>query len=238
MGWSAGILEAAQYGVSDRRSTVHVLDLSELRFTTDEKYLAWSFAFIFSPSVSVLLVGQSSLLVLFAALLTMVLYHRRKTWSAGLSLALTLTKPHLTVPLVLLLLFRRQFKITAIGLSMFAALGIVGLYIGHSDVNTYLQGLRSYAASNRPTNPRLVGIQNLTTVVFGAPESLATLVSVLCGILFVGLTLQIGQQNVFAAPRRGCTPVAPARKRRSLWGTFLRFGTSDTLVDMVIRKCE
>ena len=164
---------------------------SELRFTTDQKYLAWSFAFIFSPSVSVLLVGQSSLLVLFTALLTMVMYHRRKTWSAGLSLALTLTKPHLTVPLVVFLLFRRQFRIAIIGLSMFAALGIVGLYIGHSSVDTYLEGLHNYASSNRATNPRLVGIQNLTTIVFGTPASLTTLVSVFCGLLLLGLTLQI-----------------------------------------------
>jgi hypothetical protein len=167
---------------------------SGLQFTTDEKYIAWSFAFIFSPTVSVLLVGQSSLLVLFTALLTMVLYHRRKTWSAGLSLALTLTKPHLTLPLVFLLLFRRQFQITIIGLSTFAALGILGLHIGHSTVDTYLQGLGSYASSNRPTNPRLVGIQNLVTIMFGAPASVATLVSVVSGLLFLGLTLQIDKK--------------------------------------------
>src|SRR5437867_841602 len=93
---------------------------SGLQFTQGDRYLAWSFAFIFSATVSVVLVGQSSLFVLFTALLTMVLYHLRKPGAAGFSLALALTKPHLTFPLVLLLLFRGRFKIPIIALTTFA----------------------------------------------------------------------------------------------------------------------
>jgi Glycosyltransferase family 87 len=162
---------------------------SGLPFTKDNKYLAWSFAFIFSPTVSVLLVGQSSLLVLFTALLTMILCHRAKPWLPGLSLALALTKPHLTFPLVLLLLLRRRYAIVAVALTTVTALGILGLYLGHSTIPAYLQGVRRYASLNNPTNPRLIGIQNLSTAVLGLPASLAGIVSVSCGLILVGLTL-------------------------------------------------
>jgi hypothetical protein len=114
---------------------------SQLQFTPNERHLVWSFAFVFSPTVSVLLVGQSSLFVLFAILVTVALYHLGKSWSAGFSLALALTKPHLTFPLVLLLVFRRRYTIPIVGMALFVLLVIAGLYLGHSSIDTYLQAL-------------------------------------------------------------------------------------------------
>jgi len=170
---------------------------SGLRFTEGDRYLAWSFAFIFSPTVSVLLVGQSSLFVLFTALLTVALYHLRKPRAAGFGLALALTKPHLTFPLVFLLLFRRQFKITLIALATFAGLAILGLYIGHSTIDTFLQGLSRYASWNSPASPHLVGIQNLATGVFGLSASMAGLLSVSCGLLLLGITVLLDSKDSF-----------------------------------------
>jgi hypothetical protein len=162
---------------------------SGLHYAPDDRYLAWSFAFVFSPTVSVLLVGQSSLFVLFTALLAMVLYHLGKSWSAGLSLALALTKPHLVFPLVGLLLFRRQYKATITAIATFAVLAVAGLYIGHSNIDSYLQGLRTYASLNNAANPRLVGIQNLTTGVLGLSAFGGSMLSVICGLVFLGFTL-------------------------------------------------
>jgi hypothetical protein len=168
---------------------------SGLRFTEGDRYLAWSFAFILSPTVSVLLVGQSSLFVLFTTLLTMVLYQLRKPWAAGFSLALALTKPHLAFPLGFLLLFRRQFKITIVALATFVALAILGLYLGHSRLDTYLQGLSRYASWNSPASPHLVGIQNLATGVFGLSASVASTLGVICGLLLVGITVLLDSKD-------------------------------------------
>jgi hypothetical protein len=180
---------------------------SGLQFTQEDRYLAWSFAFIFSPTVTVLLVGQSSLFVLFTALLTMVLYQLRKPWAAGFSLALALTKPHLTFPLVFFLLFRRQFEITIIALATFVALAILGLYIGHSNIDTYLQGLSRYASWNSPANPHLVGIPNLTTGVFGLSASVASMLSVICGLLLLGITVLLDSKDSFRSRTEDVLPL-------------------------------
>lgn len=168
---------------------------SHLRFTREDRYLAWSFAFIFSPTVTVLLVGQASLFVLFTALLTMVLYRLKNSWPPGLSLALALTKPHLTFPLVLFFLYRRRFNITAIALTTFATLGILGLYLSHSNLELFLQGLSRYATLNDPTNPRLIGIQQLATGVFGLPVSVTRMLSATCGMLFLGVAFIIDSKD-------------------------------------------
>jgi hypothetical protein len=170
---------------------------SDLHLAPDDKYLAWSFAFIFSPTVSVLLVGQSSLFVLFTALLAMVLYDLGKPGSAGLSLALALTKPHLIFPLVCLFLFRRRYRTAITAVAAFAVLVIAGLYIGHSNIDTYLQGLRTYASWNSGANPRLVGIQNLTIGVLGLSAFVGSVLSVICGLVFLGLTFSLDSKDCY-----------------------------------------
>jgi hypothetical protein len=160
-----------------------------LEFGIRDKYLIWSFAFIFSPTVSVLLVGQSSLFVLCAALLAIVFYQHGKPWPAGFSLALALTKPHLIIPLVLFLLSRRQIKILLIALTAVLGLGMLGVSIGHSTMDSYLRGLQRYAYMNSPTNPRLVGLQNLAGGVFGLSPTVTSVLSVISGLVLVGITL-------------------------------------------------
>jgi hypothetical protein len=169
--------------------------------------LVWSFVFIFSPTVSVLLVGQSSLFVLFTALLTMVLYQLDKSRSAGLSLALALTKPHLAFPVACLLLFRRQYTTTITAIAAFGLLAVGGFYIGHSDVHTYMQGLSRYASWNSGANPRHVGLQNLFTGVLGLAASAGSVLSVSCGLVFLGITLALDSKVHCRARTEDVLPV-------------------------------
>ena len=168
---------------------------SDLRFALDDKYLVWSFAFILSATVSVLLVGQSTLFVLFTALLAMVSCHLGKSLSAGFSLALALTKPHLALPFVCLMIFRRQYKIIVAASAAFGVLVLAGLYVGHSDIGMYPQVLRKYLAWNDPASPHLVGIQNLAVGVFGLSPTAGSLLSVTCGVLFLGVTYYLDNKD-------------------------------------------
>jgi hypothetical protein len=124
-----------------------------------------------------------------------VLYHLQKPWLAGLSLALALTKPHLTFPLVLLLLFRQQNKIVITAIAVFALAALVGLQLSHSDIHTYMEGLRGYASTNNATNPRLVGIQNVATGVLGLPPATGRMLSAVCGLVLLGMVLAIDQKD-------------------------------------------
>jgi hypothetical protein len=129
------------------------------------------------------------------ALSTIVLYHLPKPWPAGLTLALALPKPHLTFSLVLLLLFRRQYKIVITAIAVFAVAVLLGLLLGHSDIHTYLDGLRGYASRNSATNPRLVGIQNVATGVLGLSPATGRMLGVICGLALLGMVLAIDRKN-------------------------------------------
>jgi hypothetical protein len=154
----------------------------DLRLTPPGTYLAWSLVFAFSPTVSVLLVGQSSLFVLCAALLCIVLAEQRRTGVAGICLALSLIKPHLVLALVGFLLVRRQYKVLLIAGVATAALTFAGLHLGHDSVQGFLQALQEYARWNSPTNPRLVGLPNLATGVLGLSDQLGSVIAVGVGL--------------------------------------------------------
>ncbi len=180
---------------------------SNLQFTQRERYLVWAFAFVFSPTVSVLLVGQSSLFVLFTVLSTVVLCDLGKSWTAGFGLALALTKPHLAFSLVFLLLFRRRYRITIIGIVVFVALGIGGLYLGHSGLDAYLQGLRRYASWNGAAgNPRLVGIQSLATRALGLSDSVGRTLSGVSASCYLASHSYSTEWIVAVTTQRTCSP--------------------------------
>jgi Glycosyltransferase family 87 len=167
---------------------------STLYFSLEQRYLLWSFAFVFSPTVSVLLVGQSSLFVLFTLVATMVLADLKQEGRAGVGLALALTKPHLSFALALLLLLRGRWRLVICGLLIFTVLGILGLQLSHSSIEMFLRGVRRYASLNRPTDPRLVGIQSLATLVGRQSRSVTTLLSAIAGLLLLGITLWLDRQ--------------------------------------------
>ena len=100
--------------------------LPDLHLAPDAKYLAWSIAFAFSPTVSVLLVGQSTLFVLCTALLAVVLSERGKPAAAGACLAFSLIKPHLIFPLVGFLLVRGKYGVVLMAGAITVLLTVAG----------------------------------------------------------------------------------------------------------------
>jgi hypothetical protein len=69
--------------------------------------------------------------------------------------------------------------------------------MGHSNLDDYLKTLARYASVNRPSNPRVVGIGNLLTTVAGLSASVASVLSVICGFLFIGITFLLDSRNAF-----------------------------------------
>jgi len=159
--------------------------LSHLHLTHNQRILSWSYAFALSPTVTVFLVGQSSLFVLFTLLLALHLSRQKKTGSAGLSLALALTKPQLTFPILCLLLYQRRFRVIVLAAGIFVGLCLLGLYLGNSDIHSYWGGLRTHSSSMDSANPHLVGIQSLATAVLGMTSPVSSLISVLFGVLLL-----------------------------------------------------
>jgi hypothetical protein len=167
--------------------------LPDLHLASDAKYLAWSIALAFSPTVSVLLVGQSTLFVLCTALLAVFLSERGRPAAAGACLAFSLIKPHLIFPLVGFLLVRGKYGVVLIAGAITALLTLAGLYLGHESLGGFLEALRVYSSWNRPTNPRLVGIQNLASNVFGWPPLAAQAAALTLGLVLLALALILEQ---------------------------------------------
>jgi hypothetical protein len=155
----------------------------------DVRYLTWAVVFAFSPTVSVLLVGQSSLFVLCAALLAVALSEQRRSWAAGTCLACSLIKPHLILPLVVFLLAGRKYGVVLVAAGATAILTLAGLYLGNDSLDGFLKALRVYSSWNSPTNPRLVGIQNLASGVFGLPALAGQAAALALGLVLLGFAL-------------------------------------------------
>jgi hypothetical protein len=177
-----------------------------LRLAGDAQYLAWSLVVAFSPTVSVLLVGQSSLFVLYAGLLSLVLAEQRRPGAAGASLAFSLIKPHLVLPLVGFLLVNRHYRVVLVAGIATAVLTLAGLYLGHDSLEGYLYALRRYAAWNSPDNPRLVGLPNLITGVLGLPASVGSLVAVCVGLALLAWILAQARTR----PQKDANELLPA----------------------------
>jgi hypothetical protein len=161
----------------------------DLRLAPDARYLTWSVVFGLSPTVSVLLVGQSSLFVLCAALLGIALSEQRRPGAAGVSLAFSLIKPHLIFPLLALLLVRRRYAVVLVAAVATAVLTLLGLYLGHEGLGGFLQGLQGYNSLNDPDNPRLVGIQSLANRVLGWPQYTGQAAALALGLVFLAFAL-------------------------------------------------
>jgi Glycosyltransferase family 87 len=175
--------------------------IPDLNLAPDARYLAWSVVFAFSPTVSVLLVGQSTLFVLCTALLGVVLSERQRPGAAGTCLALSLIKPHLIFPLVGFLLVRGKYGMVLVAGGITAVLTVVGLYLGHESPGGFLEALGVYSSWNSPTNPRLVGIQNLASNVFGSPPFAAQAAGLTLGLVFLALALTL--ERARSRPGRG-----------------------------------
>lgn len=152
-----------------------------------DKYRSWYFALLLSPTITVLVNGQTSLFVLLSILLTLYLSKKNKPIRAGFIFALSLTKPQLVFPIFIFLLWRRQFKTIVAGLAVFAGLAFLGLFLSNSDLSIYLAGVKNYMDHPNldPTSPYNVGVWNLASGVFGLSPTSAKMVSLLLGFTFL-----------------------------------------------------
>ena len=202
----------------------------DLRLAPEGKYLAWSLVFAFSPTVSVLLVGQSTLFVLCTALLSLFLAEQRRPGAAGICLALSLIKPHLVLPLVGFLLVRRHYRVVLVASVATAVLVLAGLHLGHDSVEGFLRALQLYAAWNKPTNPRLVGIPNLAVAAFGLPVPVGTIVALGVGLASLAWLLARERADPRDAPTEHTLPAV-------LVVTVLAFGAHSYDLVFLIPVC-
>ena len=110
----------------------------------------WAFtAFMFSrPGHITLFTGYFTAQLVIGVFIALH-YSRSKPWLAGVGMLLASGKPTYIIPLTILMLFRRDFKATVIGLilcAVFAAAGIGWLAL-NSDVSTVVDGIKQGQAA-------------------------------------------------------------------------------------------
>lgn len=119
-------------------------------FGDDVLVSIWAFAaFMFSrPGHITLFTGYFTAQLVIGVFLALH-YSRSKPWLSGVGMLLASGKPTYIIPLTILMLFRRDFKATVIGLilcAVFAAAGIGWLSLD-SDVGTVIDGIKQGQAA-------------------------------------------------------------------------------------------
>lgn len=150
-----------------------------------DRYMAWGFALVLSPTISVMTTGQTSLFVLGALLVANQALREGRAVVAGLALAAAMTKPQLAMPFAAFLLFRREITTLSVTMAFGAVLTGVGLALSHSDLGTYVASVGTYAKSNAPTSHIAVGIASLLAHLTALDAGSATLIGVGVGVLLV-----------------------------------------------------
>lgn len=139
--------------------TVRVLYADEL--DARDRLAVWCFALTLSPTISVLTIGQTSLLIVFLLVLSAACLERGHAVGAGLALALAAVKPQLAAPYVLFLLARGELAVLALGAVGNAGLTGLGLYASGVRLDAYLDAAARWSANNPATGHINVGIANL-----------------------------------------------------------------------------
>ncbi len=136
-----------------------------------DRAAVWCFALTLSPTLTVLTVGQTSLLVLCALLAAGTSLQEKRPRLAGLALAVAMTKPQLASAFVVFLLLRGEVVTLAVGAACSLSLAALGLVLTHTGVGTYLAALEAYTETNGPTSHIAVGIASLLahTTRLGTP---------------------------------------------------------------------
>ena len=175
--------------------------LPAARLDTADRALVWCFALALSPTLTVLAVGQTSLLVLCALLSAAVLVDDGRPALAGLALAVAVTKPQLASALVLFLALRGAVRPLAVGAAVALALAALGVLVTGTSMRSYVAALGDYTAINGPTSHIAVGIASTLAHVLRLSTLVATAIGIAVGVLLVaGL----------AARRRDVDGAAPA----------------------------
>ncbi len=164
------------------------------------KYLA-VYALSISPSLSLLLLGQSTFAVL-GFLLLFVLYYERSLALAGTALALACIKPHLAWPFVLWVVLNRDFK--TLGVMLLVNLVCVGAYLYVCDLSIValanslhpaLTGWSSYPA-NHIDSPQNIGLASSLHGILSVPRGIAVGVAVALGFTAVGVMARMGKARL------------------------------------------
>jgi hypothetical protein len=160
-----------------------------------DRQMVYVFSFILSPTISVLVTGQTSLFVLFMTLLTLNLRKKINPAFSGIALTLALIKPHLTFPILFFLFLNKHLKTLLWGLSLFLLFTVLGLYISNSSMTSYVEALEIYATSNPATSHIAIGISSILSHSFQINSYTSSILSISCGIASILILHFIHHQN-------------------------------------------
>jgi hypothetical protein len=166
--------------LSSRLFILHVVDY--------KKELVFCFACFLWPTLTTLREGQTSLFVLFFLLYSIILWREDKRIAAGATLCLSLMKPQLAAPLLMLLAWRHQFNIIFWALAFFLSLSYVGLWLSNASITSFLEAIVAYTGEGIPTvssDPHNVGIQNLSAMLLNLSSAHARQLAAVSGVILI-----------------------------------------------------
>jgi hypothetical protein len=150
-----------------------------------DRLAVWTFALVLSPTISVVALGQSSLVILFFVLAAARAAERRRPLLASVALAFAMMKPQLALPLAILLVLRGELRIVGMAAAWTVAFSALGLLLAHSDLASYLEAVRGYAEGNRPDSHIGVGVASLLAHFSAVEDGPATAAGMLTGVAVV-----------------------------------------------------
>ncbi len=156
--------------------------LQRTGLAADDRAAVWCFALVLSPTLTVLAVGQTSLLVVAALLAAGVSVSEGRPVVAGLALAVAMTKPQLASAFVVFLLLRGELGVLAVGAACSLALSVLGLVLTRTSIGAYVTALETYTQWNGPTSHVAVGIASLLAHLTSASTPVATAIGAAFGL--------------------------------------------------------
>ena len=145
------------------------------------------------PVIMIFLQGQDSALLLLLAALAFRQFERKRDVSCGILLGLALFKFQFIVPLVVILAFRRRWKLISAFLATAAAvLGVSWMLVGTSGLRLYWQLLGNHTPEMVWRMPNVRGLVES----LGGPPTLSVALS-LCLVLWCGLTVARMESGAF-----------------------------------------
>jgi len=157
------------------------------------------FACFLWPTLTTLKEGQTSLFILFFLLCSIFLWRSGKPIAAGATLCLSLMKPQLAAPLLMLLAWRRQFYWLLWALVLFSSLSYIGLRLSNASLSSYVEAVIAYAtegSANAASKPYNVGIQNLSAILLDLSSAHARYLGAVAGVVFLGYLYVRDQGNM------------------------------------------
>jgi hypothetical protein len=152
-----------------------------------DRIAVWSFALVLSPTISVVVLGQSSLVVVFLLLVAAHAAQAGRTVAAGAALALAMAKPQLALPLAAFLLLRGELRTLAVAAIGVAALTALGFSLAHADLAGYLAAVRRYTTTQPPSSHIAVGVASLLAHLGGVAAPAATAAGLAVGTALVAV---------------------------------------------------